>query len=55
MRRDHEVNVAIWLMGQSKLSLFKGGVQKVRSAVERRLVTNWLFSGDQKVRLTELK
>ena len=33
----------------------KGGVQRVRSAVERRLVTDCRFSGDQKVRLTQLK
>ena len=30
-------------------------VQKDRSAVDRRLATDWLFRGDQKVRLTQLK
>ena len=33
----------------------KGGVQKVRSVVERHAATDWRFSSDQKVRLTQVK
>ena len=32
----------------------KSGVQKVRSVVELHLATDWRFSGDQKVHLTQL-